>query len=90
MWFDFYVSIYIFLVAKYGMLSYLPFGFIAERSYVQRKAHIISFFLIYLFMKVYFIKLRKNTSSTNKLITTNQGCSESGAMDAKRSLLNML
>ena len=38
------------------MLSYLPGGLSAERSYmyIQRKAHIISFFLIYLIMKAYF------------------------------------
>ena len=34
------------------MLSYLPCS--AERSYIQRKAHMITFFLINLIMKAYF------------------------------------
>ena len=33
-----------FLNVKYRMFSYLPCGLSAERSYIQRKAHKISFY----------------------------------------------
>ena len=35
------------------MIPYLPRGLSAKISYIQRKAHTISFFLIYLVMKTY-------------------------------------
>ena len=43
--------------------SYLPCGLSAERSYIQRKAHIISFFLIYLIMKAYFFLHKINKAN---------------------------
>ena len=55
-----------FLSIKYRMLSYLPVGLSAERSYFQRKAHIISFFSSFWSWRhtFFFIKLIKHTSST--------------------------
>lgn len=45
-WFDFrvYVSKNIFLNVKHRMLSYLPCELGAEKSYIERKARMISFF----------------------------------------------
>ena len=51
------------------MFSYLPCGLSEERSYIERKAHIISFFLIYLVL--IFFNLIKHTRSTKYIITKN-------------------
>ena len=42
-WFDFHVSINNFLSVKHRMRSYLTCGLSAEKSYIKRKADIISF-----------------------------------------------
>ena len=64
-----------FLSVKYRMLSYLNRGLRADRSNIQRKPLIISFFLIYLIIKVYFFlqKLTKHTSFT-KYINNKKFC----------------
>ena len=67
-WFDFHVSKNIFLSVEYRMLSYLLCGLCAERSYMQRKAHIIRFFfLIYVIMRAYFFLHKINKAYSQVL-----------------------
>ena len=65
-----------YLSIKYRMLSYLPVGLSAERSYFQRKAHIISFFSSFWSWRqtFFFIKLIKHTSSTKYILNYKKFC----------------